>query len=173
MFRCQNHERNSENGVGARSEDFDRTICLSSPFVPLRRGKSSIHLKFHRCSNRFPDPVALHVFDRIRPIHGIQTGDQPFGICFDPHGPLAHQFLFHRMSATLRKSVDDFVVCKYGSQSRTPVYPGICQVSQAVFHQNVGLLFLGVIFPFFGSKSFCKITDSFYGCISVVLELSD
>ena len=57
------------------------------------------------------------------------------------------------MSATLAYAIFDFVVGEHGSQCRAPIHDGICQVGQAIMHEDELLLLVVHAFPI-GSREF-------------------
>ncbi len=74
------------------------------------------------------------------------------------------------MPATFAHPVFHFIVGKYSSQGRAPVYPGFAQVCQPVFHQYIRLLFLIQFIPFFlnsfNRKSWSLISEPLNQCFN-------
>ena len=139
-FRCQRQIGYPVNGIYSGGEHFDFFI-------------RTLHIEKYFCADRFTDPIALHFFDGLRPVHFFQTLKQAIGIGRNPHGPLHHLFSLHRMAASFGESVFHFVVRKHGSQSRTPVYGGLSKESQSVFKQHFLLFFFRKCIPFRCAKS--------------------
>ena len=111
-FRCKYHERHTEHRIGTRSKDSKFQIAV-------------FYLETYFSTFWTANPVTLSLFQRICPVYRFQSVKQTLCISRHTQTPLAHLFLYHRMSTTFRYPVYNFIVCQYRTQCRTPVYHGL------------------------------------------------
>ena len=121
-----------------------------------------LDVKPQLCSGRLANPVALYLFDAVRPIDAVQTLEQTVSIGRDAHHPLAHFFAHHRMSSALTQPPDDLIVGQYSAQSRTPIDLAVGEVGQAIGHQNGPLPFLIQSVPLLGREGPFKIPAPYH-----------
>ena len=68
------------------------------------------------------DPVSLHQFDRLGPVHHLQVFQQPVGVCGDPHHPLPQATLEDRKVAPLASPVGgDLLIGQHRAQTGAPI----------------------------------------------------
>ncbi len=122
----QHHVGGAEQGVGPGGEHLDGAGRRREP---------------HRRAGAAADPVALHLLDGVRPIQGVEVGQQPVGVGGDAHHPLLQGPPVHREVAAVGPTVGgDLLVGQHRSQARTPVHRGLVQVGQAVAVDHLALL---------------------------------
>ncbi len=85
------------------------------------------------CALAATDPVALHRLDRVGPVEQVEVGDQPVGVCGDPHHPLTHVALEDGEVAAVAAAIGgDFLVGDDRAQARTPVDRRVADIRQAI-----------------------------------------
>ncbi len=128
VLGSDDHERDAEDGVGARGEDFELAVRTLDVEEDLR-------------ADRTADPVALDFLERIAPGELVETVEHTLGVGRDAEQPLLHALLLDGEAAADRKPVAHLVVGEHGAQLRTPVDHRVGAVGEPVVLQN--LLFLG------------------------------
>ena len=118
MLRRQHHVGGAEDRVRAGGEHLDGLALTREP--DPRTGRPA-------------DPVALHLLQRLGPVHAVQVGQQAVGVGGDPHHPLGQRAPEHREVAPLRAAVGgDLLVGQHRAQPGAPVDRGLVQVGQPV-----------------------------------------
>ena len=118
VLRGQHHVGGSEERVGPRGEDRDRSDLGGEP---------------HLGALAAADPVPLHQLDGLGPVEPVEIVEQPVGVGGDPHHPLLHRATEHREVAPLRSPVGrDLLVGQHGAEPRAPVHRHLFQVGQAM-----------------------------------------
>ena len=140
MLRSQHHKGGAEQGVRTGGEHFQINIL-------------AIDFEDDGGTHGLADPVALHFFHGLAPFHGLQTGEQPFGVCGDAEQPLFHRLAHHGVAATDGETVDHLVVGQHGTEFRAPVHQGFGLVGEAVVHQHFLLLLFAHGFPLVSGKA--------------------
>ena len=123
----QNHEGYTKHGIGTGGEDGELHVAV-------------LYREYYLCTLRTANPVLLGFLDTVAPLDGLQTVEQTLRVGRCSQAPLLHLLLDDRITATLTYAVYYLVVGKHSTQTRTPVYHGFAEVSDAVIHQNL-LLF--------------------------------
>ena len=109
MFGGKHHVRRTEESVAASREDGDILVIARNTEIDEGAGG-------------FPDPVALHLLDALRPVEVIEILEKPLGIFRDLEHPLTHRPAFDRMVAALRTAVYDLFVRKHRAERGAPVH---------------------------------------------------
>src|SRR5436190_3271204 len=130
MFRRENQERTSIKRVRPGSENANSSIGFP-PISGLPRQGCRCHGKIDLCAFTSTNPVALELFDSLRPIEGVELSEQPLGICSDAQHPLSHRPSNNRKTADLAFSVNNFLVRQYCAQFRTPVDGDVRDISES------------------------------------------
>ena len=156
-FRGENHERNTENRVGACREDSKGNVGTDD-------------LEFHFSAFGTTYPVTLGLFEGVAPIDGIETVEQTLGVGRYPQAPLTHHFLLDGVSAAYRYAFAHFVVGQHGSQLGTPVHHRVAEIGDAVVEQGFLLFFLAHGAPLVGGKRKFFGAGCVYAFGSVCLE---
>ena len=128
-LRRKNHKRHAKHRIRTSREDGERRI------LPL-------HGELHLCSFRTAYPVTLRLFQTLRPIDSIQPFQQTAGISAHAQTPLPHDALLYRITAANTQTLAHLIIRQHGSEFRTPVDFRVRQISDAVVHQLLLLLFL-------------------------------
>ena len=159
MLRTQHHERHAVDGVGTRGEYLKARHWLRVKLWHIGLGTGQhVFIAFHfqrepHCSTlRTAYPVALYLFQRVGPVHLLQSVDQTLGIGRHAQAPLAHQFAFHGVTAAHAQPPDDLVVGQHGSKLGTPVHRYVGKVGQAVVHKHLTALGLVPAVPLLGRE---------------------
>ena len=108
MFGRHDAVGRAEQRVAAGREDGELLI-------------GAVDLKDDIRTDRFADPVSLHLLGGVRPVDKFEVLEQALGILGDLQHPLAHVLAHDRESADFRFAVDDFLVGKHRAKFRTPV----------------------------------------------------
>ena len=124
MFRRDDHERASENGIGPCGEYLQFPPAAPDAEEHLRSGAA-------------PYPVALYLLERFAPVKPLHAVEQPFGIGAHPQQPLLHALLHYRETAPHRKTVHHLVVGKHRTEPFAPVHRRVGPVSQPVVQQHL------------------------------------
>ena len=90
------------NRVGTCGEYFEFDVAVG-------------YFKVHLAAFGTAYPIALHIFERIGPIDGLQALQEPFCIRRNAEEPLFHRFLYDGVAAALRYAVFHFVVGEYST----------------------------------------------------------
>src|SRR5436309_298719 len=90
MFRREHQERAAIKRVRSGSENANSSIGFL-PISGLPRQGCRGHGKIDLCAFTSTNPVALELFDSLRPIEGIELSEQPLGIRSDAQHPLSHR----------------------------------------------------------------------------------
>ena len=122
-FGSQHHESNAEDGVGASGKDGETFVAV-------------FHGKLHFGPFRATNPVALRFFQRVGPVHFVQSFEQTLCIRTNAKAPLAHLFLHNGVATTHTNAVNHFVVGQHRAQFGTPVHHRFAQISNAIVHQR-------------------------------------
>src|SRR5262249_19657057 len=124
MLGRQHHVSRAEERIGPGREypDLLGALC-GSIFLDLEIDLGSIAPA---------DPVALHLFDGVRPIDRFQVAQQSFGVGGDSQHPLPQRHPDDRVAADFGFPADDFLIGQYRSQFRTPIDRRVRLVSQAL-----------------------------------------
>ena len=133
-FGCQHHKRNAEDGVRTGGEDSERLVL---PF------DGELHLSPLAASY----PVALRLFEAVRPVDTVKPLQQARCVGTDTQVPLAHHALFHGVTAAHAQAFADLVIRQYASQGGAPVHFGVGEVGDTVLHQPFLLLLLAEAAP--------------------------
>ena len=89
MFRRQDHEAHSVDGVRSGREHLDGVLG------------QAFGAKVHRRAFAAADPIALGFFDAVGPIESVQVVDEALGKGRSAHDPLAHPLADHGVTAAL------------------------------------------------------------------------
>ena len=89
MFRRQDHEAHSVDGVRSGREHLDGVLG------------QALDAKVHRRAFAAANPIALGFLDAVRPIEAIQVVDQALGEGRNAHDPLPHPLADHGVTAAL------------------------------------------------------------------------
>ena len=127
MFGSEHHVRRAKEGVGARREDAN-FLCFARRRTAARRSQRKINFGALATA----DPVALHLLDRIRPLHLLQIIQQALGVSGDAQHPLPQRHAHHVMAAALRFAVYHLFVGQHSSQGGAPVHRHFGLVGQAL-----------------------------------------
>ncbi len=87
VFRTNGHEGDPEYCVWAGGEDVEGLAVLT--------GDAETDIGAFAASY----PVALYLFQRVRPLHILKPLKQPFSVCRHTQYPLFHKFAFYREAA--------------------------------------------------------------------------
>ena len=139
MLGRQHHVGCPEQGVGPRGEHPDLL-------------RLAIHLEINLGALAAADPVALHLLERVRPLNGVQVGQELFGIGGDAQHPLAHRLANHREAAHLALAVDDLFVGQHGAQLGAPIHRRLGDIGQALGIAEGALLSLGLAVGWVGQR---------------------
>ena len=121
MFRGENHEGHTVNGIGAGGEYGDGFI-----------GIFQFEINFH--TGAAADPVFLHGLNFVGPTgEEFQIVQQPLGIIGDLEEPLGEIFLFHFGMAAFAAAIHNLFVGENRGTGRAPVHRGFLFVGQTVF----------------------------------------
>ena len=129
MFGRQHHVRRAEQSVRTGGEHLDAMgrRCLIGGQGVLGDRERDVR------TGRAPNPVLLHRADLVGPVDVVQVGQQPLGVCGDPHHPLGQRFAEHREVAAFTATVGgDFLIGQDGAQARAPVDDRLRAVDQPV-----------------------------------------
>ena len=138
-LRCQHHERNAEDSVGASGEDSEVEVLTS-------------HLELHLRALTSAYPVLLCLLDRVAPVDGVEAVEQTLRVSRCAQTPLLHLLLHDGEAATLAHAVHHLVVGKHGAQTGAPVHHRLAEVSYAVVHECLLLLHVAHGTPFVGCE---------------------
>ena len=136
----EHHERHAENRVGAGGENRERIFGAVD---------AELHLRAFGTAN----PVALRLFDRVAPVHRFQPVEQTLCVGRNAQAPLHRLLLHHGEAAAHRNAVHHLVVGEHRAELRAPVYHCFAEIGDAVVHQHVVLLFLGLGFPLLSGEA--------------------
>ena len=114
------HEGRAVERVWARREDRDGSIAAFDDEVDV-------------CTERAPDPVALHRDDLLRPVplELVEVVDETVGVVGDLEVPLVELLLHDDRVAALAVAVDDLLVGEHRLVVRAPVDVGVLSVREA------------------------------------------
>gem|GEM_PF-2497087 len=135
-LRCQHHEGDTEDRIGARGEDRHLIFLVAVE-----------DMEDHLRALAPADPVALHLLERVGPVQGIEAGKQTLGVRAHAQLPLLHLLLFDGETAAHGVALLHLVVGQHGTQRRAPVHRRLAQVGDAVLHQQVGAFLFGKTVP--------------------------
>ena len=170
-FRSKHHEGNTEHGIGASGEDGElERLAVSGQCLWVVVGH---HLELCLGTFRTTDPVALGLLQGVGPVDGLQAVEQTLGISRDAEAPLAHEFLFDGITATFAHAIDNLVVGQHGAEHGTPVHHRLAQIGDAIVHQGLLLLHLGLGLPVFGSEVELNGAGSINALAAIGLKSSD
>ena len=135
------HERDAEDGVGARGEDFELAVGTLDVEEDLR-------------ADRAADPVALDLLERVAPCEFVEPVEHALGVGRDAEQPLFHALLLHGEAAAHREPVAHLVVGQHGAQLRTPVDHRVGAVGEAVVLEHLFLFGFAHGVPFVGREAY-------------------
>ena len=122
VFGRQHHVCGSEKRVAARCE---HRHDIASAAI-------SLNLEIDERACRFPDPVALHLLDALRPVKAVKVGKQPLRIRSYPEHPLAHWTALNRMVPAFGTPVYDLLVRENRAKRGTPVHRHLRDIGESL-----------------------------------------
>ena len=144
MFRRQDHEAHSVDGVWSGREHLDGVLG------------QALDAKVHRRAFAAANPIALSFLDTVRPIKAIQVVDQALGEGRNAHDPLAHPLSDHGVTAAFTQAVFDFVIGQNRTEGGAPIDFAVGEVGQPELHQDVRLCDGIACIPMSGSEGSVK-----------------
>ena len=139
-FGSQYHEGDAEHGICTGGEDSEFQIAV-------------FYLEFYFSAFAASYPVLLGFFQGFGPVDGIESVQQALCIGRYTETPLTHLLLNDGEAASFAYAVHHFIVGKYGSQLRAPVYHRLAQIGYTVVHQDFLLFFFALGIPLCGGET--------------------
>ena len=128
VLRRKHHVGRAEQRVWPRGEHADGFA---------RTG----HRKIHFRALAAPDPIPLHLLERIAPVDGVQVRKQFLREGGDAQHPLAHRLADDGEAADLALAVNDLLVRQHGAEFRAPVHGRFAHVGETLGIPERPLLF--------------------------------
>ena len=139
-FGSQYHEGDAEHGICTGGEDSEFQIAV-------------FYLEFYFSAFAASYPVLLGFFQGFGPVNGIESVQQALCIGRYTETPLTHLLLNDGEAASFAYAVHHFIVGKYGSQLRAPVYHRLAQIGYTVVHQDFLLFLFALGIPLCGGET--------------------
>ena len=131
MLGGHGHIRRAHQRVGAGGVHLHKlAVAFRQPFAAVGG-----YLKTHGHAARFANPVALHGFHLLRPVHTVQVRQQLLGVIGDFEVVHRDFALFHQRAGTPAAPVNHLFVRQHGLVDRVPVHRAQLIVHNAFFKQ--------------------------------------
>ena len=133
-LRGKHHKGHTEDRIRTCGEDRKLHVAI-------------FHRELHLRTLWTTNPVTLRFLQWICPVDCIESVEQALSISWYAQAPLLHLLLYNRVATAFAHTVYYLIVGQHRAELRTPIDHCLAEVSNAVVHQHLLLLYVAHLLP--------------------------